>query len=263
MIVNNSFCKSFTEHYKTEVPVHFTQDGTVTMQDQIYEDMSGKPSQQTEENTYTNLQLRETQPTKTSSSSNGGAQVRVVRGKTNTRVIVAITFLFTVCLILVAFALIMAGVTLSSSQETSKDSTRSSTLIESLEGQLTQLREDLQDSTQQSTRSSALIQPLESQVTQLRADLQESTRSSALIDSLTGQVTELRQELNSMRSTLAVAQHSFNTSLHTPLHPYQNCYTDTTERRMTPITGTYYTRTVVTNNLNINVTVSTILNHCY
>ena len=240
------------------------------MQDQIYEDMSGKPSQQTEENTYTNLQFGEKQPTKTSSSSsssNGGAQVGVVREKTNTKVIVAITFLFTVCLILVAFALIMAGVTLSSSQETSKDSTRSSTLIESLESQLTQLREDLQDSTQQSTRSSALIQSLESQVTQLRADLQdstqESTRSSALIESLNGQVTQQRQELNSMRSTLAVAQHSFNTSLHTPLHPYQNCYTDTTERRMTPITGTYYTRTVVTNNLNINVMVSTILNHCY
>ena len=206
------------------------------MQDQIYEDMSGKPSQQTEENTYTNLQLGETQPTKSSSSSssssNGGAQVGVVRSKTNTKVIVAITFLFTVCLILVAFALIMAGVTLSSSQETSKDSTRSSALIESLESQVTQLREELQDSTQQ------------------------STRSSALIESLTGQVTQFRAELNSMRSTLAVAQHSFNTSLHTPHHPYQNCYTDTTVERMTPTPSTSYTRRVFTDFLSINATVS-------
>ena len=174
------------------------------MQDQIYEDMSGKPSQQTEENTYANLQLRETQPTKTSSSSsssNGGAQVGVVRGKTNTRVIIAVAIVFTACVILVAVALIMAGVTLTSSQETSKDSTRSSALIQSLESQLTRLR------------------------------------------------AEFRQELNSMRSTLAVAQHS-------PLHPYQNCYTDTTERRMPPTTSTYYTRDVVTDFLNINATVS-------
>ena len=227
------------ERYETKAPVRFTRDGTVTLQqDQraIYEEMSSKKDpQQTEESTYTNLQLREKQPTSSSSSSsssNGGAQVGVVRGKTSTKVIVAVAIVFTACVILVAFALIMAGMTLSSSQETSKDSTRSSALIESLESQLTQLQGDLQDSTQQ------------------------STRSSALIESLNGQVTELRQELSSMRSTLAVAQHSFNTSLHILLHPYQNCYTDTTERRMTSTTTTYYTRRVATNYLNINVTVT-------
>ena len=224
------------ERYETKAPVRFTRDGTVTLQqDQraIYQDMSSKKDpQQIEESMYTDLQFGEKQPTSSSSSSssNGGAQVRVVRGKTNTKIIVAVAIVFTACVILVAFALIMAGVTLSSSQETSKDSTRSSTLIQSLE----------------------------SQVTQLRADLQDSTRSSALIESLTGQVTELRQDLNSMRSTLAVAQHSFNTSLHTLLHPYQNCYTHTTENRMTPITTTYYTRRVSTNYLSINVTVSHI-----
>ena len=231
--------------YQTKVPVRFTRDGTVTLQDQIYQDMSSKKDpQQTEESTYTDLQFGVTQPTSSSSSSsssssNGGAQVGVVRGKTNTKVIIAIAIVFTACLILVAFALIMAGVTLTSSQETSKDSTRSSALIQSLESQLIQLRDDLQDSTQ------------------------ESTRSSALIDSLTGQLTQLRQELNSMRSTLAVAQHSFNTSLHTPLHPYQNCYTDTAEGRLSPITGNTYTRRTNSPSLNINVTVSTILNHWY
>ena len=245
--------------YQTKVPVRFTRDGTVTLQDQIYQDMSSKKDpQQTEESTYTDLQFGEKQPTSSSSSSNGGAQVGVVRGKTNTKVIIAIAIVFTACLILVAFALIMAGVTLTSSQETSKDSTHSSALIQSLESQLTQLRADLQDSTQQSTRSSALIQSLESQLTQLRADLQDSTqqstRSSALIESLTGQVTELRQDLNSMCSTLAVAQHSFNTSL----HPYQNCRTDTAENRMRSTTTTYYTRRINTSYLSINVTVSHI-----
>ena len=221
------------KRYETKVPVRFTRDGTVTLQqDQgsIYEEMSSKKDpQQTEESMYTNLQFGETQPTSSSSSSsssNGGAQVRVVRGKTSTRVIVAVAIAFTTCLILVAFALIMAGVTLSSSQETSKDSTRSSTLIQSLESQLTQLREDLQES-------------------------------------LRSQETELRQELNSMRSTLAVAQHSFNTSLHTPLHPYQNCYTDTTEARINPTTSTYYMRDVRTNALYINITVSNFSLYCY
>ena len=224
------------ERYETKAPVHFTRDGTVTLQqDQggVYEEMSSKKDpQQTEESTYTNLQFGETQPTNSSSSSssNGGAQVGVVRSKTNTKIFIAIAIVFTACVILVAFALIMAGVTLSSS----KDSTRSSALIESLESQVTQLREEQQDS----TRSSALIESLTGQLTQLRA--------------------EFRQELNSMRSTLAVAQHSFNTSLHTPLHPYQNCRTDTTENRIPPTTGTYYTRRVYTNYLSINVTVSHI-----
>ena len=228
------------ERYETKVPVRFTRDGTVTLQqDQgsIYEEMSSKKDpQQTEESTYTNLQFGETQPT---SSSNGGAQVGVVRGKTNTKIFIAIAIVFTACVILVAFALIMAGVTLSSSQETSKDSTRSSALIQSLESQLTQLREDLQDSTQQ------------------------STRSSALIESLNGQVTQFRAELNSMRSTLAVAQHSFNTSLHTLLHPYQNCQTDTTESRLPPTITTRYTRRVRTNGLSINVQVSNLSLYCY
>ena len=224
------------ERYETKVPVRFTRDGTVTLQqDQggVYEEMSSKKDpQQTEESTYTNLQFGETQPTKSSSSSssssssNGGAQVGVVRSKTNTKIFTAVAIVFTACVILVAFALIMAGVTLTSSQETSKDS----------------------------TRSSALIQSLESQLTQLREDLQESLRS---------QETELRQELNSMRSTLAVAQHSFNTSLHTPLHPYQNCYTETAEYRINPLTTTWYTRRVVTNALNINVTVSNLSLYCY
>ena len=236
------------------MPVRFTRDGTVTLQqDQgsIYEEMSND-AQQTEESTYTNLQLRETQPTKTSSNSsgsNGGAQLGVVRSKTNTKIIIAVAIVFTACMILVAFALIMAGVTLTSSQETSKDSTRSSALIQSLESQLTQLREDLQAS-------------LRSEVTELRQQL-NSTRSSALIQSLESQLTQLRQELNSMRSTLAVAQHSFNTSLHTPLHPYQNCYTDTAESRLPPITGNYYTNSVSTNGLSINVTVSNLSLYCY
>ena len=228
------------ERYQTNAPVRFTRDGTVTLQqDQgsIYEEMSSnKDPHQTEENTYTDLQFGDKQPTSSSSSSsNGGAQLGVVRGKTNTNIFIAVLIAFTACVILVAFALIMAGVTLSSSQETSKDSTRSSALIQSLESQLTQLRDDLQNSTQ------------------------ESTRSSALIESLNGQVTQQRQELNSMRSTLAVAQHSFNTSLHTLLHPYQNCYTETTEARLPSITSTSYTRSVNTNRLYINVPVSNYL----
>ena len=206
------------ERYETKVPVRFTRDGTVTLQqDQgsIYEYMSNKKDpQQTEESTYTDLQFGDKQPTSSrsssssssSSSSNGGAQVGMVSGKTSTKVIIAVAIVLPTCFILVAFALIMAGVTLA--------------LIQSLESQVTQLREELQNSTQQSTHSSALIQSLESQVTQLREEQQEYLRS---------------QEL----------------------HPYQNCYTDTTkERTIPPTTGTYYTKRVGTDFLNINATVS-------
>ena len=188
--------------YQTKPSLPIPRDRNAAFKDQDGEIYDEPVATDIGEGQYTDLQYGG------QTTSSNGAVMQVVKGKTSTRVIVAVAILFTVCVILVAFALIMAGVTLSSSQETSKDSTRSSALIQSLESQLTQLR------------------------------------------------AEFRQELNSMRSTLAVAQHSFNTSLHTLLHPYQNCYTDTTEARMPPIIGTYFTRDVVTDFLNINATVS-------
>ena len=184
--------------YQTKPSLPIPRDRNAAFKDQDGEIYDEPVATDIGEGQYTDLQYG------AQTTSSNGAVMQVVKGKTSTKVIVAVAILFTACVILVAFALIMAGVTLSSSQETSKDSTRSSTLIESLESQ----------------------------------------------------VTQLRAELNSMRSTLAVAQHSFNTSLHTPLHPYQNCYTDTAESRLPPIIGTYFTRNVVTDFLYINTTVS-------